>query len=148
MTARILVSLGAIAIIAAAAVILTYQRVQPTPGEIEARNLSAMATAALNQAQASAEAAAAPARSEAMTVLIWGIIISTLALTAGVTIWLNVYLAWRSRIHVRAIHETGTAVPAPGNPLAVIAPLTPPPPATQGGQHAIATTPPKRKEPT
>ena len=47
MTARILVSLGAIAIIAAAAVILTYQRVQPTPGEIEARNLSAMATACL-----------------------------------------------------------------------------------------------------
>ena len=124
MTARIVVIVCGMAIVAASLTALVWERAKPTPGEIEARNLSALATAALSQAQAAAAADQAPARENAMTALLWGVVAVAITLTAGVTVWLNVYLAWRAHIHVRAIPETGAAVLAPGNRIAVIAPMT------------------------
>jgi energy-coupling factor transporter ATP-binding protein EcfA2 len=83
MTSRIVVIVCGIAITVAALVALNWQRVQPTAGELQARDVSAAAQAAVDVAAARARAGELPARELALTLGLWAVMLSGAIITIG-----------------------------------------------------------------
>ena len=112
MTQRIVVIVCGIAITVAALVALNWQRVQPTAGELAARDLSAQAQAAVDVAAARARAGELPAREGALTFALWSIALAgaLVALGSGAA-WVRFALhrsAWAS---VNLTHPVGLVGP-------------------------------------
>ena len=91
MTQRIVVIVCGMAIVAASVTALNWQRAQPTPGELAARDVSAAAAAAADtarsgasMAEAAARSAAAPDREAALTLFLWSLALSGAVAALGV----------------------------------------------------------------
>lgn len=120
MTGRIVAGLGAMAIIAVAAVVLLRPMLTPTAGEIAGRDQTAAAQAAAAQAEALAQAEAAqawaaqaPARAMGMTALLLATAVSLgLVLAATAAAWAR--WAWRrsEMILIEPVEASGRAFPA------------------------------------
>ena len=96
MTAKIVTVICGIAITVAALVALNWQRAQPTPGELRARDVSAAAQAAVDVAAARARAAELPTREGALTFGLWALVM------AGAIVAIGGGLAVVRAAHVRA----------------------------------------------
>ena len=96
MTAKIVTVICGIAITVGALVALNWQRAQPTPGELQARDVSAAAQAAVDVAAARARAAELPGREMAVTVGLWAVVM------AGAIVAIGGGLAVVRAAHVRA----------------------------------------------
>ena len=96
MTARIVVIVCGMAIVAASLTALAWERAKPTPGELQARDVSAAAQAAVDVAAARARAAELPGRELAVTVGLWSLVI------AGAVVAIGGGLAVVRAAHVRA----------------------------------------------
>ncbi|MFZ1598126.1 MAG: hypothetical protein WAW26_19960, partial [Anaerolineae bacterium] len=80
MTTRIVLTICGMAIVAASVTALAWERAKPTPGELQARSVSAAARAAADTARAGADvaeaaarSAAAPDRELALTLFVWSL---------------------------------------------------------------------------
>jgi len=96
MTARIVVIVCGMAIVAASLTALAWERAKPTAGELQARDVSAAAQAAVDVAAARARAAELPGRELAVTVGLWALVI------AGAVVAIGGGLAVVRAAHVRA----------------------------------------------
>ena len=96
MTAKIVVIVCALAIVAASLTALAWERAKPTAGELQARDVSAAAQAAVDVAAARARAAELPGREMAVTVGLWAVVI------AGAVVAIGGGLAVVRAAHVRA----------------------------------------------
>ena len=96
MTAKIVTVICAMAIVAASLTALAWERAKPTPGELQARDVSAAAQAAVDVAAARARAAELPGRELAVTVGLWSLVI------AGAVVAIGGGLAVVRAAHVRA----------------------------------------------
>ena len=96
MTAKIVTVICGIAITVGALVALNWQRAQPTPGELQARDVSAAAQAAVDVAAARARAGELPAREVALTLGLWAVVM------AGAIVAIGGGLAVVRAAHVRA----------------------------------------------
>ena len=96
MTAKIVVIVCAMAIVAASLTALAWERAKPTAGELQARDVSAAAQAAVDVAAARARAAELPGRELAVTVGLWALVI------AGAVVAIGGGLAVVRAAHVRA----------------------------------------------
>ena len=76
MTAKIVVIVCGLAIVAASLTALAWERAKPTAGELQARDVSAAAQAAVDVAAARARAAELPGRELAVTVGLWSLVIA------------------------------------------------------------------------
>ena len=134
MTQRIVLTICGMAILAMALTALAWERAKPTPGELQARSVSAAARAAADTARAGADvaeaaarSAAAPDRELALTLFVW-----SLAMAGAVAV-LGVASAGVRAAHLRAgawvvdlAHPqalvTGDGVTVLGRPAALPAP--------------------------
>ena len=73
MTAKIVVMVCGMAIVAASLTALAWERAKPTAGELAARDATAAAIAQADAAEAAARAAASPARQAALTTFLWAV---------------------------------------------------------------------------
>ena len=96
MTAKIVVIVCALAIVAASLTALAWERAKPTAGELQARDVSAAAQAAVDVAAARARVAELPGRELAVTVGLWSLVI------AGAVVAIGGGLAVVRAAHVRA----------------------------------------------
>ena len=96
MTAKIVTVICAMAIVAASLTALAWERAKPTAGELQARDASAAAQAAVDVAAARARAAELPGRELAVTVGLWSLVI------AGAVVVIGGGLAVVRAAHVRA----------------------------------------------
>lgn len=96
MTAKIVTVICAMAIVAASLTALAWERAKPTAGELQARDVSAAAQAAVDVAAARARAAELPGREMAVTVGLWAVVI------AGAVVAIGGGLAVVRAAHVRA----------------------------------------------
>ena len=96
MTQRIVVIVCGMAIAACALTALMWERAKPTPGELQARDVSAQAQAAVDVAAARARAAELPGREGALTFALWALVI------AGSVVAVGGGLAVVRAAHVRA----------------------------------------------
>ena len=96
MTTRIVLTICGMAIVAASLTALAWERAKPTPGELQARDVSAAAQAAVDVAAARARAAELPGRELAVTVGLWSLVI------AGAVVAIGGGLAVVRAAHVRA----------------------------------------------
>ena len=96
MTAKIVVIVCGMAIVAASLTALAWERAKPTAGELQARDVSAAAQAAVDVAAARARAAELPGRELAVTVGLWSLVI------AGAVVAIGGGLAVVRAAHVRA----------------------------------------------
>jgi len=96
MTAKIVVIVCGLAIVAASLTALAWERAKPTAGELQARDVSAAAQAAVDVAAARARAAELPGRELAVTVGLWSLVI------AGAVVVIGGGLAVVRAAHVRA----------------------------------------------
>ena len=112
MTAKIVVIVCALAIVAASLTALAWERAKPTPGELHARDVSAAAQAAVDVAAARARAAELPGREGALTFGLWSLVIagSVVAIGGGLAV-------------VRAAHVRAGFVPVDlTHPQAIVGP--------------------------
>ena len=96
MTAKIVVIVCGLAIVAASLTALAWERAKPTAGELQARDVSAAAQAAVDVAAARARVAELPGRELAVTVGLWSLVI------AGAVVVIGGGLAVVRAAHVRA----------------------------------------------
>ena len=96
MTAKIVTVICAMAIVAASLTALAWERAKPTAGELQARDVSAAAQAAVDVAAARARVAELPGRELAVTVGLWSLVI------AGAVVAIGGGLAVVRAAHVRA----------------------------------------------
>ena len=96
MTAKIVTVICAMAIVAASLTALAWERAKPTAGELQARDVSAAAQAAVDVAAARARVAELPGRELAVTVGLWSLVI------AGAVVVIGGGLAVVRAAHVRA----------------------------------------------
>ena len=96
MTAKIVTVICGMAIAACALTALAWERAKPTPGELQARDVSAAAQAAVDVAAARARAAELPQREGALTFGLWALVV------AGAVVAIGGALAVVRAAHVRA----------------------------------------------
>ena len=83
MTAKIVVIVCGLAIVAASLTALAWERAKPTAGELQARDVSAAAQAAVDVAAARARVAELPGRELAVTVGLWSLVIAGAVVVIG-----------------------------------------------------------------
>ena len=113
MTAKIVTVICGIAITVGALVALNWQRAQPTPGELQARDVSAAAQAAVDVAAAKARAGELPAREGALTFALWALAATgaLVALGSGAA-WVRFALHRSAWAAVNLQHPVGLVGPA------------------------------------